>query len=71
MISVCFYDFFDDSGSNILNMMIPTVITTPTIIFFVASFTFLSFTLEQSTPTKITEIKLHDLNIITTGKLVR
>ena len=71
MIYVCFSDFFDDYGSNTLNIMIPMVMIMPTTIFFVASFTFLSFTREQSTPTKITEIKLHDLNIITTGKLVK
>jgi len=70
MISVFFYVFLD-SGSNTLNMMIPTVIIRPTIIFFVASLTLLSLTLEHSTPTNITEIRLHDLNIMTTGKLVR
>ena len=70
IIQVFFYDFFDDYGSNTLNMIIPTVIIRPMMIFFVASFTFVSLTREQSTPTNITEIKLHDLNIMTIGKLV-
>lgn len=71
MTSVCFYDFLEDSGSNTLNIMMPSVMMTPTTIFLVASLSFLSLTREQSTPTKITEIKLQDLNIMTTGKLVK
>jgi len=58
-------------GSATLKIMIPTVISIPTIIFFLPNFSFLFLTREQSTPTKITESTLHDLNIITTGKLVK
>jgi len=71
MIYVFFSSFFDDSGSKALNIMIPIVTSTPTITFFMPNFNFLSFTLEHSTPTNITERMLQDLNIITTGKLVR
>ncbi len=47
----------------------PIVTTIPTIIFLTPNFNFLSLTLEQKTPTRITDKMLHDLNIITTGKL--
>lgn len=70
VIYVCFYSFFE-AGSKTLKIMIPTVIIAPTTIFFTPSFSFLSLTLEHKTPTRMTDIKLHDLNIITTGKLVR
>jgi len=71
MSYVFFSSFLADYGSNALNIMMPIVTSTPTIIFFIPNFNFLSFTLEQRTPTNITERMLHDLNIITTGKLVR
>ena len=71
MISIFFSSLLMDSGSNALNMMIPIVMIPPTTIFLVPSFNFLSLTREQSTPTKMTEIRLQDLNIMTTGKLVR
>jgi len=49
----------------------PAVTRTPTTIFFVPNFNFLSATREHRTPTKTTERMLHDLNIMTTGKLVK
>jgi hypothetical protein len=66
VISVCFYYFFE-AGSNTLKIMIPTVMMAPTTIFLTPSLSFLSLTLEHKTPTRITDIRLHDLNIITTG----
>ncbi len=69
MISVFFYLTLFDWGSNNLNITIPAVTKTPIIIFFTPNFNFLSLTLEQNTPTRMTDNILHDLNIITTGKL--
>ena len=59
------------SGSKNLNIIIPVDTTMATTIFFGGSFSFLSLTREQSTPTKMTESKLHDLVIIVNGKLTR
>lgn len=59
------------AGSLTLKTIIPSVTRTPTIIFLGPSLSCLSDTLEHKTPTKITEIRLQDLNIMTTGKLVR
>ncbi len=66
-----FFSYFLRAGSLSLNKTIPKVTRIPIAIFLKPSFNFLSFTLEQRTPTKITERMLHDLNIMTTGKLVR
>lgn len=44
--------------------------TTPIIIFFAPRFRFFSLTLVHRIATSRTESKLHDLNAITTGKLV-
>jgi hypothetical protein len=68
--SVSFYDFFREGSAN-LKRIIPKVTISPITIFFIPSLSFLSFTREQRTPTRITERMLQDLNIITTGKLVR
>ena len=68
------YVFFSDDikfGSANLNIAIPSVTNTPMTIFLSPSLSFLSLTLEQHTPTKMTERMLQDLNIITTGKFVR
>jgi len=46
----------------------PKVTIPPIISFFAPSFSDLSLTLEQSTPTSSTETRLHDLNIMTIGK---
>ena len=59
--------YFCYAGSKYLNITIPNVTSTPTTIFLGPSFRFLSTTLEQSTPTKITDSMLQDLNIMTMG----
>jgi hypothetical protein len=52
-------------------MIIPAETSTPTTIFLAPNFNFLSLTREHKTPTKITDRILHDLTIITIGKLVQ
>lgn len=54
-------------GSKYLNIKIPKEATTPMIIFCVESLSFLSVTLEQKIPTKITDKRLHDLKVATMG----
>ena len=70
-IYVFFSSFLEPQGSKNLNMTMPRVTITPTAIFLGPSFSLLSATREQSTPTRMTERMLQDLNIITTGQLVR
>lgn len=58
------------SGSKKLNKNTPTDTTNPTTILFPPSFKLFSLTRVHRIATKSTDNKLHDLNAITTGKLV-
>lgn len=66
-----FYSDYLRLGSAALKSMIPRVTMIPMTIFFMPSLSLSSRTREQQTPTMTTEMRLQDLNIITTGKLVR
>jgi len=65
--SVFLWFCISNEGSNNLNAIMPIVTITATIILLGPSFNYLLLTLEQSTPTKITLIKLQDLAMIIKG----